>query len=413
MAFADRTDGDIDTLANRIAHIRTWTFVSNRADWLKDPVHWQQRTRQIEDQLSDALHECLTQRFVDRRTSALMKGMRDKEELAAEIREDGAITVENHFVGRLKGFQFWPDTTAEDVHGKATRHAAAQVLSRELAMRARRVVAAKTDAFKLSRNARILWRDEEIARLEPADDLLKPQVVLLVDEHLSNPDREKVQQRLDQWIVEIVGERLKPLVDLATAEDLTGLARGIAFRLREGFGILKRESVAEEVRTLDQPARASLRKYGVRFGAFNIFVPQLLKPAAAELSLVLWSLKNAGAHGLSMDALPPTPRPGLTSLPADPAIPEPYYRAYGFHVCGPRAVRIDILERLADLIRPLLAWRRNTPGDKAGTGMPQSSVVREIDRSSSPERTKLTTSFLRSGGKMKSGLASKCASSAS
>ncbi len=368
VAFADRTDGDIDTLANRIAHIRTWTFVSNRADWLKDPVHWQQRTRQIEDQLSDALHECLTQRFVDRRTSALMKGMRDKEELAAEIREDGAITVENHFVGRLKGFQFWPDTTAEDVHGKATRHAAAQVLSRELAMRARRVAAAKTDAFKLSRNARILWRDEEIARLEPADDPLKPQVVLLVDEHLSNPDREKVQQRLDQWIVEIVGERLKPLVDLATAEDLTGLARGIAFRLREGFGILKRESVAEEVRTLDQPARASLRKYGVRFGAFNIFVPQLLKPAAAELSLVLWSLKNAGAHGLSMDALPPTPRPGLTSLPADPAIPEPYYRAYGFHVCGPRAVRIDILERLADLIRPLLAWRRHTPGDKAPAG---------------------------------------------
>ena len=368
VAFADRTDGDIDTLANRIAHIRTWTFVSNRVDWLKDPVHWQQRTRQIEDQLSDALHECLTQRFVDRRTSALMKGMRDKEELAAEIREDGAITVENHFVGRLKGFQFWPDTTAEDVHGKATRHAAAQVLSRELAMRARRVAAAKPDAFKLSRNARILWRDEEIARLEPADDPLKPQVVLLVDEHLSNPDREKVQQRLDQWVVEIVGERLKPLVDLAAAEDLTGLARGIAFRLREGFGILKREAVAEEVRTLDQPARASLRKYGVRFGAFNIFVPQLLKPAAAELSLVLWSLKNATTHGLAMDALPPTPRPGLTSLPADPAISEAYYRAYGFHVCGPRAVRIDILERLADLIRPLLAWRRQTPGDKAPAG---------------------------------------------
>ncbi len=368
VAFSDRTDGDIDTLANRIAHIRTWTFVSNRSDWLKDPAHWQGRTREIEDQLSDALHECLTQRFVDRRTSALMKGMRDKDELTATIKEDGAIEVENHFVGRLKGFQFWPDTTSEDVHGKATRHAAAQVLSRELAMRARRVAAAKGDAFSLSRNGAVLWRDEEIARLEPSDDPLKPVVVLRVDEHLSVPDREKVQARLDQWVVEFVGDKLKPLVDLAKAEDLTGLARGIAFRLVEGFGVLKREMVAEEIRSLDQPARASLRRYGVRFGAFNIFVPILLKPAAADLKLTLWSLKHAGEHGLSLDAMPEPPRAGLTSLTSDPATPEAFYRACGFHVCGPRAVRIDILERLADLIRPLLAWRPQTPGDKAPVG---------------------------------------------
>ncbi|MCB1504841.1 MAG: helicase [Hyphomicrobiaceae bacterium] len=368
VAFSDRTDGDIDTLANRIAHIRTWTFVSNRSDWLKDPAHWQGRTREIEDQLSDALHECLTQRFVDRRTSALMRGMRDKEELTAEIREDGAIEVENHFVGRLQGFRFWPDTNAEDVHGKATRHAAAQVLSRELGMRARRVAAAKADAFKVGRTGQVLWRDEEIARLEPTADPLKPNVILLVDEHLSGPDREKVQARLDQWIVELVGDKLKPLVALAKAEDLSGLARGIAFRLVEGFGVLRRDTVSDEIRTLDQPARASLRRYGVRFGAFNIFVPLLLKPAAAELLLTLWSLKSAQDHGLALDALPEPPRAGLTSLATDPQIPEAFYRACGFHVCGPRAVRIDILERLADLIRPLLAWRPETPGDKVPAG---------------------------------------------
>ncbi len=368
VAFCDRTDGDIDTLANRIAHIRTWTFVSNRADWLKDPVHWQGRTREIEDQLSDALHECLTQRFVDRRTSALMRGMRDKEELNAEIREDGAIEVENHFVGRLKGFRFWPDTTSEDVHGKASRHAAAQVLSRELAMRARRVVAAKADAFKLTRAGQVLWRDEEIAQLSPADDPLKPNVTLLVDEHLSIPDREKVQTRLDEWIVEIVADKLKPLVELAKAEDLSGLARGIAFRLVENFGVLKRDTVAEEIRTLDQPARATMRRYGVRFGAFNIFIPVLLKPAAVELALTLWGLKYAGAlKSASGEALTP-PRAGLTSLNADPAIPEAFYRACGFHLCGPRAVRFDILERLSDLIRPLLAWRADSPGDKAPAG---------------------------------------------
>jgi ATP-dependent RNA helicase SUPV3L1/SUV3 len=357
VGLADRTDGDIDTLANRIAHIRTWTFVSNRATWLKDPEHWQGKTREIEDRLSDALHEQLTQRFVDRRTSALMKGMRDKDELHAEIAADGAIHVENHFVGRLRGFRFQLDPGAEGVHGKATRSAAAQVLARELGMRARRVAAAQPDALSLDRRGRIMWREEELAQIEATDDPLKPTVSLLVDEHLSGPDREKVQARLEAWLEATIGEKLKPLVEIGKAEDIAGLARGIAYRLRESLGVLRRETVAEEIKSLDQNARAQLRKYGVRFGAFNIYFPVLLKPAAAELVLTLWSLKNAGANGLSVDALPDPPRAGLTSFAPDPACPEAFYRAYGYHVCGPRAVRLDMLERLADLIRPLLAWR--------------------------------------------------------
>lgn len=361
--FADRTDGDIDTLANRIAHIRTWTFVSHRADWLKDPAHWQERTREIEDKLSDALHECLTQRFVDKRTSALMKGMRDKDELTAEIGEDGAIKVEDHYVGRLVGFRFSPETLADGVHAKAARNAAAQVLARELSMRARRVAAAKPDAFSLGADGRILWRGEAIAQLEAGEDSLRPAVSLLVDEHLSAPDKEKIQARLDTWISEHIREKLKPLVELAEAEDVTGLARGIAFQLKENFGILRRELVADEVKSLDQSARSQLRKYGVRFGAFNIYMPQLLKPAAAELAATLWILKHGEAHGLSRTSLPAPPRPGLTSVATDPATPEQFYQAYGFHVCGPRAVRLDILERLADQIRPLLAWRVNRNGD--------------------------------------------------
>jgi ATP-dependent RNA helicase SUPV3L1/SUV3 len=130
VAFSDRTDGDIDTLSTRIAHIRTWTFVSNRADWLADPEHWQARTRAIEDSLSDALHEQLTQRFIDRRTSALMRGLKDKDELIAEIGEDGTVKVADHFVGRLQGFSFYPDTQAEGIHGKATRNVAAPSLTR-------------------------------------------------------------------------------------------------------------------------------------------------------------------------------------------------------------------------------------------------------------------------------------------
>ncbi len=359
VAFADRTDGDIDTLATRIAHIRTWTFVSNRVEWLKDPVHWQQRTRAIEDSLSDALHEQLALRFVDRKTSALMKGLRDKDDMSADIGADGAITVENHFVGRLKGFRFWPDAQADatGVHGKTARSAAAHVVSKELAMRARRVASAKTDAFKLARNGRILWRDEEIARLESGDDPLRPIVVVLADDHLTAPDKEKIQQRLDAWMTEIVAERLKPLVEIKAAEDISGLARGIAFRLVENFGIVKRDAIAEEMRQLDQPSRAQLRKYGVRFGAFNIFLPPLLKPAPAELTLALWTLTKGTSAGLALEQLPEPPRAGLTSVVVDPAVPEDFYRAAGYHGCGPRAIRVDMLERLADSIRPLLAWR--------------------------------------------------------
>ena len=357
VAFADRTDGDIDTLSNRIAHIRTWTFVANRPDWLKDPAHWQNRTRAIEDSLSDALHERLTQRFVDRRTSALMKGMRDKEELNADFAEDGAITVENHFVGRLKGFRFTLDPSADGLEGKAMRAAATQVLSRELGMRARRVSAAGNDAFKLTRNGRIMWRDDEIGKLEAADDQLAPTVSLLVDEHLSESDREKVLERLQKWIKELIADKLKPLVEMSNATDLQGLARGVAFRLKENFGVLKRDTVADEISALDQTARADLRKYGLRFGAFNIHFPPQLKPAPAELAATLWTLKHGAANGLDLEALPPPPRAGLTSVAADAAVPEALYRANGFHLCGPRAVRLDILERLADLIRPLLAWR--------------------------------------------------------
>jgi ATP-dependent RNA helicase SUPV3L1/SUV3 len=367
VALADRTDGDIDTLATRIAHIRTWTFVANRPDWLKDPAHWQERTRAIEDSLSDALHERLTQRFVDRRTSALMKGMRDKDELTADIADDGAITVENHFVGKLKGFRFTLDSAADGIHEKATRQAAMQVVTRELGMRARRVAAAQNDAFKLARNGMIIWRDDEIAKLEPAEDPLQPSVTLIADETMSESDREKVQARIKTWVDDTIADKLKPLVEMSKSAELQGLARGIAFQLKEGLGALKRETVADDINALDQAARAELRKYGLRFGAFNIFFPIMLKPAPADLAATLWLLKHPSENGV----VPQLPRPGLTSVVVDPATPEALYRAHGFHVCGPRAIRLDILERLADLIRPLLAWRSGpgkTDAPKGSTG---------------------------------------------
>jgi ATP-dependent RNA helicase SUPV3L1/SUV3 len=354
---ADRTDGDIDTLSNRIAHIRTWTFVSNRREWLKDPDHWQGKTREIEDKLSDALHEQLTQRFVDKRTSVLMKSMRDKDSLFAEIEKDGRVVVEKHYVGKLEGFSFTPDAAAAGVHGKAARNAAAKVLVHELAARSDRLAAAPDSALTLTREGQVIWEHQEIGRIGAGDDPLKPNFTLYSDEHLAAIDKENITSRLETWLAHHIEIRLKPLVEISKAEEITGLARGIAFRLRENFGILKRDTVAEEIKSVDQEGRAQLRKYGVRFGAHHIYFPLLLKPASADLLLLLWLLKHGSEHNLTTASIADAPRQGLTSVPRNAAVPEAFYRAAGFHVCGPRAVRIDMLERLADIIRPLTAWR--------------------------------------------------------
>ncbi len=354
---ADRTDGDIDTLSNRIAHIRTWTFVSNRREWLKDPDHWQAKTREIEDRLSDALHEQLTLRFVDKRTSVLMKSMRDKESLFAEIEKDGRVVVEKHYVGKLEGFCFTPDLAAAGVHGKAARNAAAKVLVHELAARSDRLAAAPDTAFTLTREGQIIWENQEIGRLAAGEDPLKPNFALFSDEHLAAIDKENITKRIETWLAHHIEVRLKPLVEIAKAEEITGLARGIAFRLRENFGVLKRDTVADEIKSLDQDSRAQLRKYGVRFGAHHIYFPLLLKPAAADLLLLFWLLKHGSEHTLTPASISESPRQGLTSVPRNAAAPEEFYRAAGFGVCGPRAVRVDMLERLADIIRPLTAWK--------------------------------------------------------
>ncbi|MET0157466.1 MAG: helicase-related protein, partial [Methyloceanibacter sp.] len=367
VSLADRSDGDLDTLSNRLAQIRTWTFVSHHAEWLDDPEHWQGRTRAIEDALSDALHERLTQRFVDRRTSVLMRRLRDKEEMAADIGEDGRILVENHYVGRLDGFRFTPDSSGDGIHGRAARHAAATVLALELARRADALASAPEAAIALKPNGRIVWAGAEIAELERGDTALKPRLRLYADEHLAGPERERVQKRLDAWLASELDARLKPLIALSEASDISGLARGLAFRLTENLGVLRRDTAADEVKALDQEARGQLRKYGVRFGAFNVHIPSLLKPAAADLLLLLWALHVGRANGLEPDALPARPQQGLTSVEAG-KMPEPYWRAAGFHIAGSRAVRIDMLERLSDLIRARVAFRPTEGTTEVPTG---------------------------------------------
>ena len=361
---SDRVDGDIDTLSGRIAQIRTWTFVANRPDWLADPEHWQGITRDIENKLSDALHERLTERFVDRRTSVLMRRLRENTMLNTEIGKTGEVIVEGHVIGRLDGFTFAPDAAEAGPEAKALQATAQKALAGEIDARAEKLAAARDDQFVLTTDGTIRWTGDAVARLVAADDALHPRIRIISDERLTGAPREAVQTRLDLWLKTHIEKLLGPLFELGKAEDVTGIARGIAFQLIESLGVLERTKIASEMKDLDQPSRASLRKYGVRFGAYHIYVPQLLKPAARALASLLWALKQDNVDLSVLSGAQHLAASGRTSFPVDKALPRDAYRVLGYRQCGERAVRVDILERLADLIRPALAWREASPSEK-------------------------------------------------
>ncbi len=364
IAMADRTDGDIDTLSTRIAHIRTWTFAANRPDWLADPEHWQGVARAVEDRLSDALHERLTERFVDRRTSALMRRMRDNNSLDPQFNKTGEVVVEGHVIGRLDGFVFVPEASAGGSEAKTLQNAAQKALVGEIAARATRLAEAPDEQFVLASDGTLRWTGAPVGKLVAGEEILRPRVRVIADEHLTGAPRDAVEARLDAFVKSHIEKLLGPLSQLAAAADVTGIARGVAYQSVEALGVLDRQRVAEEVKGLDQPARATLRKYGVRFGAYHIYLPNLLKPAPRKLAAQLWALKNEAALTKGLDDLLHLAGSGRTSVPVDREIDAGLYRTAGYRACGERAVRVDILERLADLIRPALAWREGASGPK-------------------------------------------------
>jgi len=284
--------------------------------------------------------------------------------LETEISKSGEVVVEGHSIGRLDGFTFAIDPAAAGPDAKALRAAAQKALAGEIDARAARVQSATDEQIVLAGDGTIRWLGEPVGKLIAGDEVLRPRVRIVADEHLTGASREAVQARLDLWVKTHLEKLLGPLFALAAAEDVTGIARGVAFQLVEALGVLERHRVAEDVKGLDQASRATLRKYGVRFGAYHIYLPGLLKPAPRALATQLWALKNADPDLRGVDEVPHLAAGGRTSFPADKEVSKALYRVVGYRVCGERAVRVDILERLADLIRPALAWKPGAPGLK-------------------------------------------------
>ncbi|MEO1041571.1 MAG: helicase-related protein [Pseudomonadota bacterium] len=350
----DNTHGDVDTISNRIAHVRTWTYLSHRAGWLDDALFFQNEARRIEDRLSDVLHERLTQRFVDRRTSVLLKRLKDDAPLLGGVRNNGEVVVEGEFVGRLLGFQFILDPKAKGPHEKAVRFAALKALQPELMARAAALAAAKPEDFSLHDDGSIWWRQGAVAQLTKGPQPLRPNFQFVAMEHMPASAVAAIEDRLRAFVADRVEGLAGPLVALQASlnrpsddpESLSANARGLAFRLVENFGAVSRRPIADDIKALTQDERAGMRKLGVRFGEYTLHMPALLKPAPAQFLGLLWSLwteTDPGTHDF--------PPAGATSVPSDDKVPHAFWYAVGYRPTGSRAVRIDMLERLAQEIR--------------------------------------------------------------
>ncbi|HQT72680.1 MAG: DNA helicase [Acidiphilium sp. 37-67-22] len=342
-----RTDGDIDTLMQRLTEVRIWAYIAARADWVRDAAHWQGRAREAEDLLSDALHEKLMARFVDRRAARLTRRLEQSEtaELLSAVTRAGDVVVEGHPVGRIEGFRFEPDASVGGADKRIVLRAARRALASEMPRRVARLEAAADADFALGPAGAIAWQGTPIARLRRGATLLAPAVEVIDSEFLDGSQREAVRARLARFVDGVIAEGLAPLFAATKAAETDPALRGVLHRLAEQAGVLASGGAGGEL-------RAKLRRIGVRDGAFALYMPALLKPRAAALRAMLWS----AWHRRMLPDLPP---PGLVSLPA-PDWPAGLASYLGWVVAGPRAIRLDIAERLAGELRHA-ARRRPAP----------------------------------------------------
>ncbi len=344
----DRIDGSIETLTQRLMQIRTWTYVASKSKWLIDPAHWQARTRTIEDRLSDALHERLIAKFVDRRTRALMKGLGAKTLMDVKIDDKGIVSAEGHTIGTLSGLAFTPDENAKGAEAKALSGAASQVVAPEVDRRMMSMTSAQHDIFTLTSEGIIKWGDADIAKLSPGKSVLHPVVDLIGGELGQTVLKDGLAARLTDFIQTEIRTKLAPLKNLESvmvSKDVVGDARGFAFQMLEVNGLMPRRGNEAVIKALETEARSDLRGAGIRFGEYFVYMPELLKPAASELLSILYAC-SAPDHGK-----PFIPFAGVTSVAMEEGYSEAALNVAGYSGRGPRIVRVDILNRLGDTVR--------------------------------------------------------------
>jgi ATP-dependent RNA helicase SUPV3L1/SUV3 len=341
----ERYDGDIDTLMARIAHVRTWTYISHRPDWIQRSVHWQERTRSIEDKLSDVLHQRLTQRFVDRRAALLVRRLRDEGEMTSSVAAAGEVSVEGEHLGRIEGFRFVPDATEGHADQKAVLSAALRALRQDLPARLQAFTNSPDGELVFDSQLRVCWGGGPVARLLPSGDILAPKVEALPSDLLDGPAREDVRKRAATWVETRIRLGLSELMDARATTELPAGARGIIFQLCEGLGVLARRPIEDQLAQLSEEDRKALARLGVRVGVYSLYFPSMLKPVPIRLRAGLWMV----AH--NRENIPPLPVEGRTSMDLPQGAEREFYATIGYLPLGDHAIRADMVERLAAMAR--------------------------------------------------------------
>ncbi len=340
----DRTAGDAEVLMTRLARVRTWTYVAHRADWVDDAEEWRARTRAVEDRLSDALHERLTARFVDRRAMLLL-GLAGEDDLPApEVSETGLVRAEGQVLGHLQGFIFQPAAGLRGEEARLQLRSIHRLLAPSLEARVVQLVEAGDDALSLDGDGLLSWRGAPLARLSAGPDPRSPGLRMVRLDLLGAGARARVERRLRAWVQDRVGSLLDPLRGEAL-EGLTPLARGAVYALELGLGTVRKSELKAQLRELTRPDLRALARIGVRLGALYVYAEPLLEPEAVVTRTALAALWA----GISPAPLPSSP--DAPCFAATPEVPREVYVAMGYPRVGPLALRVDLLERLAALAR--------------------------------------------------------------
>ena len=340
LKYLDKYEGNIDTLANRISNVRTWSYVANKKGWTNNSDFWIERTKYIEDKLSDKLHEELTKSFIDKRISILSRSLKQDIILGTEIKNENEVVIDGMYIGLLKGMRLNLDLKSGSLKAdiKSLRKAARQAIVPELIRRAAKII--ENESFEISDDHKIYWMDNPIAYLVPGKDYLNPKLELLVDEALDLGSKEKLKKNLEKKLRMLIVNELSDLVNLSQSKFENSYVRALSYQLFENNGVIKREMINEIIKNIPKENRTSLRKSGIKLGRYHVFLPKMLKPNAVNLRTKLWKLYFPN------DKKNFIPKFGLNFLENKNISDKKFLLLCGFENFENFYIRIDILERL-------------------------------------------------------------------
>ena len=344
LSMLDKLDGNVDSISNRISNVRTWSYVSNKSNWVENQDYWIERTKNLEDKLSDRLHDELTKTFIDKRASVLAKGLKQDIELKTEIIEKEKVLINDQYIGVLKGLKLILDLKVDalDADIKSLKKAARQNVGPEIISRIQQII--NTGLIELKGDFKIYWNNNPIAKLNSGSDYLRPKINLIIDEMIENDERNKLNEYLNKWINKKIDTELSSLIELKNIKDQNPELRALAYRLYENNGVIKRSHISEYLKKINQDDRKKLRRLGVKFGRYHVFLFKLFKPSSVSLRILLWKSFNNKFLNLT----PPTF--GLNFLNNMKSANKDFMLLCGFEKFDDIYVRIDILERLFLLI---------------------------------------------------------------